>query len=275
MQQALRTALCVIGLGYESHWIDILRNGQEKTWLMTPRPTNIEVLHVHGRELNRYGKALDLLHEKLRWRSRFSRYLIVVLDVMFLYPLRKWIPDLIKSPKLTLGDSVLQAEMPDFFPMARFKEIAYFNYFLDNSTADFLITTTNSSYLNLRIISKTLQELPTSGLYFGPYPYKNAEFVSGSFRIFSRDVVQLIVENRSKFRVWDLEDVAIGKLLRRLEISPVFVCANNFSTPQEIADNSIQFLKSQMHFRLKSGPYSDRQDVQLMLQIHSRISGED
>ena len=154
----------------------------------------------------------------------------------------------------------------------RWKELSYFKYFLLKSDADFLVTTTNSSYLNLQAISKKLQELDVGRTYYGPQPYAGAKFVSGSFRIFSRDVVAAIVSNRIKWRIWELEDVAIGRLLLKIGVLPTFTELNSFDLPEKIEALSEKFVRSQLHFRLKSGTAANRQDAPLMKLLHSKFS---
>lgn len=271
MPQTPKSALCVVGLGFEPHWISILQNGQEETWLKSVRPENINILHVHGRPLNRVAKYFDDLHESLRWKSRVTLALISLVDLALFFPLIIWIPKISISRRISLKDPVFEVSIPDFYPLVRWKELSYFQYFLEHSQADFLITTTNSSYLNLKVISEFLQNLEPSEVYLGPSPFKEAKFVSGSFRIFSRDVIKEIVVNRTRWNLWDLEDVAIGKLIDSLGVKSSFFPANNLDSIEKIEGLTQTYLKSQMHFRLKSGTMKDRQDVPLMKFLHARI----
>ena len=274
MSVSHKSALCVVGLGFENQWISILKNGQEKTWLAVPRPDCIKVLHVHGRPLSKFEKKIDQFHEYLRWNSRASWALMLLLDSILLGPMSRWIPKLERSKRLTLRDPVVEVRIPDYFGMVRWKELSYFKYFLTETEADFLITTTNSSYLNLQAIAKKLQSLDSSDIYFGPIPYEQARFVSGSFRIFSRDVISAIVANQKNWRIWELEDVAIGRLLAGLGIQPTFIEINNLDTIEKIEVLSRKHVCSQLHFRLKSGTANNRNDIPLMKFLHSKLEKE-
>jgi hypothetical protein len=271
MISANKTGLCIIGLGIYEPWIDILENGQELTWLSDPRPDSIEVLHAHGKQLGRFGQSVDKLHEKFRWKTGLTNDILRLFDNFLLFPFIFHVPSWRFVSGLQVNDPVIVVNTPDALLTLRWKELGFFDFFLKNSTADFLVTTTNSSYLSFVNLQNLLNSLPDKLLYYGPKPYEGAEFVSGSFRVFSRDVVELIVSKRIFWEGAVIEDVSLGKLLKRNGIHPIFRSICNFESVETIIDASCIDLKSQVHFRLKSGNYENRQDVKLMKLLHSRI----
>jgi hypothetical protein len=271
MISANKTGLCIIGLGIYEPWIDILENGQELTWLSDPRPDSIEVLHAHGKQLGRFGQSVDKLHEKFRWKTGLTSHILRLFDNFLLFPFIFHVPSWRFVSGLQVSDPVIVVNTPDALLTLRWKELGFFDFFLKNSTADFLVTTTNSSYLSFVNLQNLLNSLPDKLLYYGPKPCEGAEFVSGSFRVFSRDVVELIVSKRIFWEGAVIEDVSLGKLLKRNGIHPIFRSICNFESVETIIDASCIDLKSQVHFRLKSGEYENRQDVKLMKLLHSRI----
>jgi hypothetical protein len=272
MEEAPKSALCVIGLGFYEPWLSILRDGQEQTWLARVRPKNIEVLHVHAIPVSGLGIRLENLHEKIRRRNRYTWFALRVIDSILLFPFRGWVPKIFESKRLSLNDSVKEVAVPDIFPFVRWKELAYFHYFLEKTDHDYLIATTNSSYLNLPLISRAIQDLPIIGLHYGPEPFEGAAFVSGSFRIFSRDVVKAIIDSRRKWDVYHLEDVALGLLVKKLGFKSTLFPIKNIDSLEFIENSDPATLDKFMHIRLKSGTSKKRNDVQLMRALHQRIS---
>jgi len=271
MKVADKTALCVIGLGFYSPWIDILESGQELTWLSDVRPSSIQIIHAHGKPLGKFGRYLDKVHEKFRWKSGLSNRLLRVLDFFLTFPFIFHIPSWRIGSELKVVDPVIIINSPDTMLTLRWKELGFFSYFLQNSNADYLVTSTNSSYINLKNLQLLLNQLPGCSVYYGPKPYESAEFISGSFRIFSRDVVELIVKKRIFWEAAVIEDVSLGKLLSKNGIKPVFRVICSYDSEDLIQSASCSDLLSQVHFRLKSGDFENRQDVKLMKALHSRI----
>jgi len=266
-----KSAFCVIGMGFYEPWISIATHGQNETWLSVPRPANIEIKHFHSKPLGKFGQYLDFKHETLRWHSKLLSRILLVLDRCALFPLRSFIPQVSTSRRLKLLDEVLEVKFPDSYLTFKWKEIAFFQYFLNESKAKYLVYTTNSSYLNLKSLNDLIHSLPETNLYYGPRPYETAEFVSGSFRIYSRDVVEMIVMNRKHFDPARLEDVAIGQLLKRLGVNPTFTEIVNLSSIQEVESLSIDLIRHNTHYRLKSGTSTKRNDIEVMKSLHSRI----
>jgi Galactosyltransferase len=266
-----KSALCVIGMGFYEPWIDIAKDGQNETWLSVPRPTNIEVKHFHSIPLGKFGQYLDLKHETIRWHSKILGRLLIVLDRTIFFPFRGYVPAIKKSKRIEFRDEVFEVQFPDTYLTYKWKEVAYFKYFLENSNADYLVSISNSSYVNLRVLGSLVNNLPETLLYYGPRPFESAEFVSGSFRIFSRDVVKKVVDKRKYFDHAKLEDVAVGLLLKRLGIQPTFTRIENLSSYEEIDRLSQNQLKLGIHFRLKSGTPLARNDVPLMSYLHKKV----
>ena len=120
-------------------------------------------------------------------------------------------------------------------------------------------------------MKNVISTLPKAGVYFGPVPFENANFVSGSFRILSRDVVKLLLDNPKGWTPRKLEDLALGEFLSKRGIRPIFIPSNNFDSVEQIDQAKIEVLADQLHFRLKSGTIDKRNDVKLMILLHKKI----
>ena len=113
--------------------------------------------------------------------------------------------------------------------------------------------------------------LPESNVYAGGTPYKDAEFISGSNRILSRDLVNRIIENSNRFNPTIIEDVALGKLVNALGVKRISFPLMNISTLEDLDGLKYSFLSSNYHFRLKSGPLNARDDAKIMLKLHRKL----
>jgi hypothetical protein len=274
VKKGTNTGLVMIGIGLYKPWIDILFNGQEPTWLSDQRPDSVSVIHVHAKRLNTVGEKLDKFHEKMRFKSRFTALTLRITGEVILYPFRSRIPKWQFSSQIFPCDRVIEIQIPDSYLSMKWKDLGTFKYFFEETDRDFLVLTNTSSFINLINLDLLLQRLPKSGTYYGPRPHDGANFVSGSFRIFSRDVVLSILENSTSMRATLLEDVALGRLLNSLGITPSFFEFTMFSSTQEICDAKIEDLESVVHFRLKAGTNENRQDVQLMKALHKKLQSD-
>lgn len=272
MRKTEKSALIAVGLGYYEPWITILKDGQERTWLAENRPHNLRVRHFFGNPVGAAGIKIDQIHERIRFSSRIASIFLRFFDLVLLLPAVWYEPKISEVEIEGVRDIGVQVDFPDTYLSLRWKMLGLFEYFLSQTDDDFLIVTTSSSYLNLNLLAQKLFSSPTSGLYFGPQPYKSADFVSGSFRLFSRDVVELIYAHRRKWDFTLLEDVAIGKLLKSLQVKPTFTISNNLDSESAITSLDDKYIQNQVHFRLKSGSHEVRNDVRLMNFLHSRLS---
>ena len=92
--------LIVVGHGLYEPWINILHEGQRKTWLRWPLPESVKVIHLHGTPLTPIGWKLDRLHEKIRWTNRWVAMPLAWLDRFLLLPFRWYIPKISRSELL-------------------------------------------------------------------------------------------------------------------------------------------------------------------------------
>ena len=109
------------------------------------------------------------------------------------------------------------------------------------------------------------------GTYVGAEPYSGAGFVSGSNRIFSRNIALQVLENRIRWRAGIIEDVAVSNLLRGLGNQILLYPILNISSVKELDSLKDDKLSISYHFRLKSGSPKNRKDVEIMRKLHRRI----
>jgi hypothetical protein len=264
------SVLCAVSHGLYQPWLDILRDGQEETWLRDQVPDNIEIVHFHGTPLNRFFHALDQLHERIRWSNRYVYRVLKMLDNALLKPWMNYTPITEKSSLLKSQQEVLHIRFPDAYLTYRWKLLGLMDFFFNHTNHDYLFTTTTASYINLKVLSQKILEFEPGDTYFGALPYEGADFVSGSNRIFSRETVEKVLLAKSEWKPGIIEDLAVGQLLLKLGIQPTFVPIINISSMQELESFEEEAFRKNYHFRLKSGPNSKRDDVRIMRAFHSR-----
>lgn len=263
--------LCLISHGVYKPWIQILHDGQEVTWLSDPMPDNFKVVHFHGTPVGRLGQKIDELHEKIRWSTRLKATILRYLDLIIGFPFRAYVPSVSSSKILEANHDVLHIHQPDIYATYKWKEVGIFAYVLRNFDFDYVFTTTSSSYIIPQTLLQLLEDKPKSSYYGGMIPYSGADFASGSNRVFSRDVIELIVRERRNISCGLIEDVSIAKLLRDNGILPDSLYGLNLEGEKQVDDLTRKDITKNYHFRLKSGTLQNRQDVKLFKRLHNSI----
>ncbi len=268
-----RTILCALSHGLYEPWLNILKSGQDATWLSEELPHNFELLHFHATPVRKLIQRLDSLHERIRWSGVKRAAVLRKLDRTFSRPFISYLPKFSKSELLSLKNSgsVIHFHFPDTYVTYRWKELALFKYFLEETSSDYLFLVSTASYVRPNELMKFVSTLPLHGAYAGARPYPEANFVSGACRILSRDVVQKVVENRKAFDPAVIEDMSLGNLIQSFGIEPIYTSLNNIDSVESLNRMSDEELLSKFHFRLKSGSLQDRNDVTIMHALHNRL----
>lgn len=263
--------LCLISHGLYAPWIDIYERGQKVTWLAEEMPVNFEVAHFHGTPVGKFWQSIDKLHERIRWSNRPMATSLRIVDRAIGFPFKKVIPYVAPSKLMFASQAVWHVHQPDLYSTYKWKEIGILSHVLKQNDFDYLFTTTTSSYIQPKNLLKVLKNKPRNRYYGGMIPYESANFASGSNRIFSRDVVDLLVKNRQFLDSGVIEDMSIADLLRKLEIVPDPLSGLNFDSLDQIKELTSDEIARTYHFRLKSGPLSNRSDVELFNSLHERL----
>ena len=265
------TVICAISHGLYEPWISILKNGQKKTWLAEKFPEGFQVIHFHGTPVNRFWLWLDKFHEKLRWTNIWTARILKFLDNFLSFPFLNYIPKIVTSHQLDESAPSLHIIFPDTYVTYRWKLLSLLNYFVEHTEDDFLLVTSTASYIQPNLVMRYLREIPSEGVYAGAEPYPLAGFISGSNRVFSRRVAKQILDNRAKWKTGVIEDVAVTDLLKKIGVKLVKFPIKNISSLEELAKIPDSELMKSYHFRLKSGSMKNRNDVEIMNQLHLRV----
>lgn len=251
-------------------WKSIYETGQLQTWI-EDSPNSVQIINVYGQTPTKLMRKIDFTHEKLRWQSSTGK-LIYIFDWFVSYILRK-----INNPRWEIKKHKEVINLTVNFPSTNLTlpniEIALFRYFLKNTKAKFLYMSNTSSYINIYKLIKEIEKFSQIKVYGGTIQkYLDLEFVSGSNRILSRDLVEFIVDNFNKWQFQYLDDVAMSKMLKNLNTNKVEVSSISFTSIKEINNMNPAELKKFAHFRLKSGNLKNRIDADLMHCLHEKLN---
>ena len=249
-------------------WRSISTKGQIPTWISA---SSENVIFAQGKKLPTWIRNIDSKLWGLRWKKK-TGLIVLLIEIAVLRLLNRFVakPRIVRvSSKITIWD----IWMPDSdFLMSKKIEAVFKRAELEDF--DFLVMTTSSSYLNMRVLKSELNTMPRTGFAGGKKVSQSRNtFLSGSFRVFSKDVATRVSENYKKRNLKMVEDMALGDLLRQLKIPLVDIPSLNIESEIELSRMENRQIKSQSHFRLKSGTLNKRNDVSLMLELHKIIEG--
>jgi hypothetical protein len=267
--------LCVISTTNREPFISILRDGAIESWAR-----DVQKIQVCTLEASFNSKPIilfDKLREKLRYKSIFHARLGQILDLMLL-------PFLNFVPKMQLSEKSQEipryfVRIPEMLSLYRWKYIAMLKFFIESTDCDFIYTVNSSCFVNENLFLKKLvdaQPIEYAGTLI-PDPKFGYAFVGGSNRVISRNSAALILKNMHRWPVYVLEDVGLGRLMRRLKIRIVSIESKNLTTIEELDQLKDDAFTRYSHFRLRSYVpnkcgHEVRNDVAIFRSLSSRLS---
>jgi hypothetical protein len=168
------------------------------------------------------------------------------------------------SDQLEMRHPVAQVQMWDVPLFFRWKVRASLRFALSISDFDFLFMTTTSSYIYPQRLVEIIGGLSPNRYVGGAVIYPGANFAPGSNRLFSRDVVEHFIEDFWAQPASNLEDVSMSKSLKRMGYSFSELPHLPLTSIAEAAELKRSEAQKHYHFRVKSGPLTQRNDVAIM-----------
>lgn len=154
------------------------------------------------------------------------------------------------------------------------KTLQAFEFIRDKYQPDFIYRTNISSYINHKIFTKHINEIPMNKFYGGFIGYHpmhgrtSQVFCSGSGYFISKDLIDLCIDKKNNWNHALPDDVAISKILCDNKISPTHQNRFMFPPDHEIIPNKIP--KNIFHYRCKF-PKNRRVDTQRMHYLHKHL----
>lgn len=269
----------LVGIMYvtKDPWLSIARDGQKPSWEKS-RFKNFDVVYFFGKS-TRISIWIDQIIESLRWnRGRYASYAISYFLMALLQPFKAWVPKakIVSQNEGKISTYSLKVLVPELTSTMRWKKIAFIDYFLRASEAEYLIISTCSSLLNFDAILDFIRQKEINTLiYAGPIHIGyDCDFTSGSFTLIDRKAASLLYENRKLIPVHVMDDNGFGSAFKTLNVLPIEMKTINIDSIEKLNSYSKKELVEIPHFRLKSGQMKSRNDVKIMLALAAILEAE-
>ena len=252
-------------------WLSILQDGQFKTWMESSSKTTI--INAFGIKIHPKLLKADQQIYFLRWsNNKILAYASLLLELVTkkIFRLHTYQPEIV-SVKNQGSLEVWEVQMPDSLILQGVKNMAVFRNSL-SLEFDFLVTTITSTYLNVSALEEYLDKIAPKDFLGGRIEKSGTmKFQQGSFRVFSRDVVQKIVANSRNYQHWKIEDIALGRLLSSHYCDFTSIPNLTVESPKELEAIEESDLRTTISYRCKSTSAGHRLDADLMKLLHHRI----
>ena len=256
-------------------WLSITRDGQLPAWKHSTYK-NFSVVYFFG-VANSITSRIDSIIENMRWvRGRYASYGISYFLMVVLRPWRGTVPnyELVDSRKSKVEAVSLRVKFPELTATMRWKKLAFLQYFVEKTDADFVIISTSSSLLNFEPIVNFLARTRNSnkavyaGRILNGY---DCDFASGSFTVMNRESARMLLENKSLIPVHVMDDIGFGTAFKKIGVIPANLKSIDLDSAAKVEATPEAILKETGHFRFKSGLHNSRTDASLMQDLMSKL----
>ena len=193
------------------------RKGALGTWTKHV-PPNCKVISLQARKSKGFSilYGYSIIFEKLRW-GRFGRPMTIAARI-FGKPFSFY------KPETIVNNSSLILNIPEGLSFMGFKLLGAIDLMIEEDF-EFLIYTNLSSYINTFRLAEILSmEDPLKDYYAGKrLPSTLNHGISGSFVVLSRKTCSTIRDRRLSWNHAYLDDIALLKLTKKLNIGPTFL----------------------------------------------------
>jgi hypothetical protein len=249
-------------------WASIVRNGPLQTWLGNPIEN---VYYFSGKSSKALLRGIDEAFWKLKWNKKYGKFAIGIESVI-----QKFL--LYFKPKIrfrTLAGTdmkLIETQIPDLNFLYNHKTMSMLTTSLKLEW-EYLVSVTSTSYVSIDSLEDILTSLPKTNCVAGRILQQGInKFPCGTFRVFSRDVVELLVKNRRSYCYYLAEDLALGRLISELGIAQLDIPSVDLPDLESLQKYEDSELMKIPHFRCKSGTHQDRKDVAIIPELQGRLN---
>jgi hypothetical protein len=133
---------------------------------------------------------------------------------------------------------------------------------IKNFDFDYIYRTNSSSYVDKNLLKKHISEYGKNSIYSGVVgECYGINFASGCGYTISKDLVHYVIENKSHWDHGLIDDVAISKLLSRINVYPTQ------SPRYDIYDINENISMDCFHYRIKN--HDRNNDCEIMKKLHT------
>lgn len=111
------------------------------------------------------------------------------------------------------SDKIVGFNIPESLFSMGFKDLAYFEWVLKNREWDYMARVNSSCFVDKKELIKYVQTLPDKEVFEGLEVVPHGWVWGGGMFLISRDVIQLILDNKKLWNHNEMEDMAMSKLV--------------------------------------------------------------
>jgi hypothetical protein len=251
-----------------SPWREI-RKTQQDTWIKN-FDNDAVIIHYLSKNPSLILKIVDSFIENYRFSKKLGKIISVLNRLIAIFissKIPKYIFDKNKNELLVDSNST-------YFLFGR-RNLALYEWFVENTNSKFLFQTNTSSYINvakLKSITKKLDDrsLIFAGMIINPNS-QSFKIVSGAGRLLSRDLVIEILKHRNHLEFNNLEDICVSELISKMPVRIIPLERYDLLTINKLNHLPDEVLSKYFHFRCKSQGIP-RTDSNIMFALHQRLS---
>lgn len=264
----MKSVLIAVGQANTEPWLSIWKEGQEKTWVKDS-VTGSRVIHFTSKNAPYLVKKFDKIHESIRYRKTLGLWQGRLDKISTKFISRK-IPKYLFSTE----SNILSVNSWSTYYFFGQRNIALYDWFLQNTNDDFLFVTNTSSYINQKKLLHIVQNFDSTEAIYAGYLLPEGgkeQFVSGAGRLLSRKSVEIIKSNWNKHTHETLEDVCLGLFMKLMGIIAIPLPRVSLPSTESVVLLPDSVVSTEFNFRCKSQEIP-RKDVEIMKLLHERIS---
>jgi hypothetical protein len=180
----------------------------------------------------------------------------------------------LKSPSVVRAEEQLSVNVQEGLRTLGVKVLAGFRYLSHEYV--YVLKITSSSVINFKVFLKTLEQFQIESnqpLYAGSIIRfnRNMDFVSGANLLLNRESIKLLGAKRFYWSHGNLDDVAIGKIMKKSKIAPQEMTTLNLHSVDEAKSLKELDIAAVGHFRCKSSS-NPRNDLQIIHTLIERLN---
>ncbi len=218
-----------------------------------------DTFFVYGRTPSAVERKFRRNIEKLRWNHYYPMLRVYDLLVLRIY---KWY-----KPRIQISGQEIFVNVPEDLRHLSVKILASL-FLLRSSGYQLIVRTTINSIVMPRVIDEELNKHKSKVLIYGGrenHQRDGFKFISGSLTVFSAECIDFLASQIKSFDFSLIDDVAIGRLLTKEQITPLNLTFLDISNHGDLGE--IVSKPNPAQIRCKSRvPSGERIDFSLMLE---------
>jgi hypothetical protein len=252
----------IIAHSFGETFESLLREIQPKVWARF-EAKEIDVFYALGNQPNLLQRALDAISVKFR----YSRNLWVVQRLLDRCTLDARNTRL---PKVQQTGDTLRVDFPEGHRYMGVKMIAAYKYLFEQEY-DIVYRTTLSTVVLPENFRTVIDAIDNDYPFYGGtrISFFEPNFVSGANLFLNKKALKYILDHIENWHHWDLDDVAIGKMLHGV-IKITELTSINVSSLEDAKNIDYKNLDGAVHIRCKSNK-PIRNDKEIMTEVLRRL----